>query len=573
MANQKQQNKQNLNVPEKKNNKNFLQKMLPKKPISLFSSASNETFKFEDIDFSKKNNKKLLYTMFRRYPLVYRALILRSVLAVPDIKFHANTDEGKNLIRNFLKNIHPASGKNKLVQYLRRLSIDTDIFGTGFWDPVENQKKTNFVAIKPIHPLDMDLIRTQSGKVKRDNYGNPVGWKQETSGFWNKSQKLDFDRVAYFTYTTVGDEELGIPLCETIYKTVFRLMNIEEGLATAIFRHGFPLYDVTVGTNDKPPTKTQIDNAAQEVAGLNYKSEFVHPPNYNVKLMESYSLGKGNEYTKDFIRGIASASGLPEWALTSSAENLSRASAEALMKESKPTAKDLQLNLKLFLEEQILAKLAKKQGVEEVPRVEFMQVPLLDPEVEATTKKYIEKNMYVGLDDDTDEFGIVEAQNKMRNAQEPGGTTTSSPEMTGTQKTQGNKPEKRRKLPGIYLVNNHAKMIADGEKKSILKSNHAKKMLDEYIGKDMYLVSDDKVYGIIRLRKPREININEVIQLEYAHKVTEEEREKWWPKEDELWIYEFEEIEIFNKPKKYPVEQGVQVLVKQVNPEKFSNGK
>ncbi len=557
----------NLNVDNKKLGylRNVLKKVYPKEPTSLFSSASNETFKFENKDFSKKKNKKELYTVFRRYPLVHRLVKLRADIAVPQVKFRAQTDEGQKLIEDFLSRIHPSSGREQLVEELKNLCMSADIFGTSFWDLVENRQKTAIEAIKPIHPIDVDLIRTMNGKVKRDRYGNPLGWKQEPDhGFGLLGgKKLDFERIAVFKNTWIADEVLGIPLLESIYKTVYRLMNIEEGLATSIFRHGFPLYDVTVGTPEKPPTKEQIDQATKQVQGLNYKSEFVHPPNYSVKLMESYSLGKGHDYTKDFIRGIASASGLPEWAITSSAENLSRASAEALIKESKPTINSIQNKLKLFLEGQVLAKLAEKQNVKEIPKVEFQQVPLLDAEVEASTEVLIKNKSFVGQDDNTNSYGVV-TKEKMEN-QEPGATTSKS--VSGVRQTTST--GELQKLPGIYLVEPHASWIHENKKGSIVKSEQGSKTIDQYVGRKVYLVGEDKVYGIIRLREPRKINENEFEQLRYAHLVTDEEKEKWWPKEDELYIYEFDKVQMFDKPKKFKVPQGVQVNIKEVNPEEF----
>jgi len=395
---------------------------------------------------------------------------------------------------------------------LRDLWIDTEIFGTGFWDPLWDKKKMNYLGFKKIHPISIDLLREhgEATKVKLDKSGNPVGWLQEIE---NKKKELLFKDIAFLTFTTIGDEVLGLSRLEPIYKTIWRLMNIEEGIATAIFRHGFPLYDIQVsgGMEGKPPTKEQLDNAAKEVKGLNYKSEFIHPPNYKVKLLEAFSIGKGEDYTSNFIELISSVSSLPRFLLMGTAKELSRASAQELLKMVKPGLVIAQDKLKLWFEEQILKPLMEANHITDVPELEIGEASILK-----------------------------EASDKLS-------------ELSGDEA-----------LPGLYLKSPHATLIYEGDKKQILKSEHGMKMLRNYVGKNMYLVSDDKVFGIIKLREPREISINDFIQLRYAHRVSDDERKEWWPDEKKLFAYEFDIIKMFPKLKEFPVEKGVQTIIKKI---------
>ena len=63
--------------------------------------------------------------------------------------------------------------------------------------------------------------------------------------------------------------------------------------------------------------------------------------------------------------------------------------------------------------------------------------------------------------------------------------------------------EPNEKLPGIYLVDKHAKLIWKRKKKEIVKSVK----FEKYVGKQIYLCGD-KVYGIITLNAPLTINLD-----------------------------------------------------------------
>ncbi|TET75147.1 MAG: hypothetical protein E3J56_00975 [Candidatus Aminicenantes bacterium] len=501
---------------------NFLSKIFPKKPATYLSAQALETFKFDDIDFHTKKGKKLLYTIYRRHPTLFQMCRLRSSIGVPSVEIKTEDTAAQKVIAEMLKNLHPSGGLTFLKSWLRDLWIVTDVFGTGFVEPLWDKKHMNYLGLKNVHPISMDLLRQHGEKslVKVDESGNPVGWLEELEN-QNKKKEHAFDDIKYLVFNQIGDEILGLSLLEPIYKTTWRLMNIEEGIASAIFRHGFPLYDITVSgaQEGRPPTKAQLDDAAKEVRGLNYKSEFIHPPNYKVKLMEAFSIGKGSDYTDTFIDMITSGSGLPRFFLMGSARELSRASALELQKPIQPSIKPSQEKLKLFFEKEILEPLMKANHIKEIPEL------ILGEFKPATVKEEHEE---------------------------------SGREKRGLQHFA------EKKLPGLYLVQPHANLIYEGDKKQIIKSETGMKMLRKYVGKEMFLLSEDKVFGVIKLREPREIDVNDFIQLRYAHRVSDEERKEWWPGKKKLFAYEFEIVEMFEKLKHFDVPKGVQVLVKEV---------
>jgi len=111
---------------------------------------------------------------------------------------------------------------------------------------------------------------------------------------------------------------------------------------------------------------------------------------------------------------------------------------------------------------------------------------------------------------------------------------------------------------GIYLVQSHASMIYSGEKDLIIKS----KLFKNKINKFLYLIEDNLCYGIIRLKFPDKINLEEFDKLKDRHQITDEERTKWWPYKEVLYAYDFDIIKLFETPKRVEIPQGVQTFIK-----------
>ena len=111
---------------------------------------------------------------------------------------------------------------------------------------------------------------------------------------------------------------------------------------------------------------------------------------------------------------------------------------------------------------------------------------------------------------------------------------------------------------GIYLTPPHASMIYSGEKTLIIKGKFYKNKVNQLL----YLIEDGLCFGIIRLKNPDKINLKEFTELEDKHKISDEDRKKWWPYKEILYAYEFDTVDLFDTPKRVSVPQGTQTFVK-----------
>jgi len=115
--------------------------------------------------------------------------------------------------------------------------------------------------------------------------------------------------------------------------------------------------------------------------------------------------------------------------------------------------------------------------------------------------------------------------------------------------------------PGIILVAPHGEMVARREKTLFVKSRPYRK----YVGVPVYVLQDSQVLALIDHSEPREISLVEFASLRERHRISEEERKRWWPKAKALYAYEFKLLEAYDPPlKARKLPRGPQVFVQRV---------
>ena len=120
-----------------------------------------------------------------------------------------------------------------------------------------------------------------------------------------------------------------------------------------------------------------------------------------------------------------------------------------------------------------------------------------------------------------------------------------------------------KKLQGIYLVPPHGRWIWEGKKTLIVKAKAFRGM----IGKPLILVSEKEAYGIIKLKVPKRITLEEFGKLECEHRILDEERAEWWPRVNTLYAYQFS-LKKYKVPKDVKVPEGIQTFMRDVEFEK-----
>lgn len=361
------------------------------------ASESDVEIAFSDTTyFQKEAGKKALEVLFRNSWPSARAIRIRQNIKIArglKINFSHlnNAKKAKEVVDDFLKRLHPTRPMLSLLSRLKNIGINTDVFGNGYWEklfeprgtveepkPVKVAKSLEGVA--PIHPIHFDFKRDFDGKIIFENsHPKSYVYKKDT-----ESYDVEIGRVAHLVYNRIGDELLGMSLLEPIYKTAERLMKIEEGITQSILTH-MPLYDVVVGDESHPATKEMIDEVGEEVEGLSFKSELVHPHWVRVSQMEAYSLGKSAAIMQPFLTAISATTGVPEFALLGRGEGTNKATAQVMKDFIFQTIQPLQQADAMFIEEQIFAPLMELNNIDGIPLIEWNEITPQDALAAAKT--------------------------------------------------------------------------------------------------------------------------------------------------------------------------------------------
>jgi uncharacterized protein YecE (DUF72 family) len=114
---------------------------------------------------------------------------------------------------------------------------------------------------------------------------------------------------------------------------------------------------------------------------------------------------------------------------------------------------------------------------------------------------------------------------------------------------------------GLIIVEPYGSYIKKRTKKIIVKS----KYIGSLIEKDLLLIENKIGLGIIKLGTPKEINLSEFSKLRKYHQITEDDRIKWWPNYNYLYVYPITETSFFKIPILLNYVQGPQISVKPEN--------
>lgn len=97
---------------------------------------------------------------------------------------------------------------------------------------------------------------------------------------------------------------------------------------------------------------------------------------------------------------------------------------------------------------------------------------------------------------------------------------------------------------GVIVPAPHGELISSGQQDLIVKHTAIKE-----VNKLYYLLSDNLCYGILRLKTPEKLNVENFETLHDRHHISVENKNKWWPRKEVLFSYEFDVISKFPQPR------------------------
>lgn len=101
-----------------------------------------------------------------------------------------------------------------------------------------------------------------------------------------------------------------------------------------------------------------------------------------------------------------------------------------------------------------------------------------------------------------------------------------------------------KRLSAVYLKSPQGYQIAKRQKTLIISPIKS----EDYIDKEMYIVSDDKIYAKVQLMKPYSMNHTLFKSSQDKHLISEAEKKRNWPEVKQFWAYTFKLLASYNPP-------------------------
>lgn len=263
------------------------------------------------------------------------------------------------------------------------------IYGKAWIENIFNKKGNRIVDWDIIDPKKMDYAKDSQNKIALDEYGKPIGYVEtlpyDTTA---KEQKIPVsvsskvtlppnsiflspDRVAQIKLFTIGDGFYPIGLIEPVYKTSLRKLNIEEALANAIWRHGFPIFLAKVGDPNHEPTPQQVSSILDKLKNASFAQELSIPYYHDLKILESKKAEKLREHLEYYKDQEVTGLGIPKPFATGGGEATNRSTLGNQSEMFQLTLRDI-INKTIYsIRKYMFKPLCELEGFKEIPDLKW----------------------------------------------------------------------------------------------------------------------------------------------------------------------------------------------------------
>jgi intein/homing endonuclease len=246
------------------------------KPISIRSTTDVSAAYLEPI--IQRVKKSELEMTWRADPIVFNSAnkIVQTIMSARH-EIKAKDKKTQKFYDDFVENIGGKGVDTTWEELLKKTFLHGVIFGEGFIENIMNRAQTKIVDWDHLDPKAIDYAKDSNGNVIFDEKGKIKGYtmilptnkevpqnkKNAPAGIVLPANAffINREKIAHVKLYSAGDGVYPIGLIEPIYKTTLRKLNMEEALANATYRHGFPtivaeLGDSVIGTR---PTIVRIN--------------------------------------------------------------------------------------------------------------------------------------------------------------------------------------------------------------------------------------------------------------------------------------------------------------------------
>lgn len=300
-------------------------------PSEELSTGSSATYKesVKDIQRVEPEELELMY-LHNQAVFGYINRIVEVCMACP-FSFKSNNPKVAEFYNKFFDNAGRSSGINGYILRETWL-LHACIFGRAFVEKIPGARTPNrIVDLGFLNPRKVDYARDTEQKIVFDKQtGKPVGYFQKTNNPlpMDVSQKeankklpdgvvrppangsvfIPHDKISDLQLFVQTDPYRPLGVIEPVYKMSLKKMNVEDAMANAIYRLGFPILAAKIGDMNHEPNPNIIKGMQEKLKDLKNSNEIAFPYYVDVMPIETRSVDRTlpnlEYFNKQEIRGI-----------------------------------------------------------------------------------------------------------------------------------------------------------------------------------------------------------------------------------------------------------------------------
>lgn len=265
------------------------------------------------------------------------------------------------------------------------------IYGWAWIENIFNKKGNRIVDWDIIDPKKMDYAKNTIQRIALDKFGNPIGYVEELPydypGEANSRIPEEFreqitlptpnsiflspPKIALIKMFKMGDGFYPTGLVEPLYKASLRKLNIEDALANAVWRHGFPIFLAKIGDLNHEPTPQQVNSILEKLRDASSKQELSIPYYYDLSILESKKAEKLGQHLDYFRQQEVTAMGIPAPFATGGGEATNRATLNNQSSMYMLTLKDIIDKTVSSIRKFMFEPICKLEGFKEIPTIKW----------------------------------------------------------------------------------------------------------------------------------------------------------------------------------------------------------
>lgn len=287
-----------------------------------------------------------------------------------------------NFFYDFFDSIGTRGGEIEWQELLTSIFKHQMIYGEAWNEKIPAKRDSNrIVDLDLIDPKKMSYAKDGNEKIVLDKYGDPVGYVETLpydytatktdkppKGVSIQSNQVFFypNRVAHYKLYTAGDAFYGIGLIEPSYKAIVRKLNMEEALANAVNRTGFPIRWAKIGDMNHEPTTELMTRTVDQLKDMNYMGVIGYPYWVDSGIIEAKHPEKLQEHLNYYTDQIITGTGMPKALVTGMGEETNRATLGRQEAITKITLKDIVRRTLRVVHKQVIKPVAESNNVNPV---------------------------------------------------------------------------------------------------------------------------------------------------------------------------------------------------------------